>query len=41
MYEMRFPEKLDESLTLQQIRGKEGVRVRDAYAKMSRERGVE
>jgi CRISP-associated protein Cas1 len=41
MYEMRFPEKLDESLTLQQIRGKEGVRVRDAYAKMSRETGVE
>lgn len=41
MYEMRFPEKLDESLTLQQIRGKEGVRVRDSYARMSRETGIE
>ena len=41
MYEMRFPEKLPEELTLQQIRGKEGVRVRDAYARASRETGVE
>ena len=41
MYEMRFPDKLDESLTLQQIRGKEGVRVREAYARMSRETGIE
>lgn len=40
MYEIRFPEKLDASLTLQQIRGKEGVRVRDAYADASRRSGV-
>jgi CRISPR-associated protein Cas1 len=40
MYEMRFPEPLDATLTLQQIRGKEGIRVRDAYAKASRETGV-
>jgi CRISP-associated protein Cas1 len=41
MYRMRFPEKLDESLTLQQIRGREGIRVREAYAKASRDSGVE
>jgi CRISP-associated protein Cas1 len=40
MYEMRFVESLDESLTLQQIRGKEGIRVREAYAQASRETGV-
>ncbi len=40
MYEIRFPEKLDSALTLQQIRGKEGARVRDAYARASREHGV-
>lgn len=41
MYEIRFPEKLDATLTLQQIRGKEGARVRDAYARASRETGIE
>lgn len=41
MYEMRFTETLDESLTLQQIRGKEGIRVREAYQQASRETGVE
>lgn len=40
MYQMRFPEPLDPELTLQQIRGKEGVRVREAYAQASREFGV-
>lgn len=40
MYEFRFPEPLDAALTLQQIRGKEGVRVRDTYARWSRETGV-
>lgn len=40
MYAMRFEEPLKESLTLQQIRGMEGVRVRDAYARMSLETGV-
>ena len=41
MYRMRFPEKLSPELTLEQIRGREGVRVRDTYAKWSRETGVE
>jgi CRISPR-associated protein Cas1 len=41
LYEMRFPEPLDPELTLQQIRGKEGIRVRESYARASRETGVE
>ncbi|MEW6230193.1 MAG: type I-E CRISPR-associated endonuclease Cas1e [Bacillota bacterium] len=41
LYQMRFPEPLPESLSLREIRGKEGVRVRQAYAKASRETGVE
>jgi CRISP-associated protein Cas1 len=41
MYQMRFAEPLEEDLTLRQIRGKEGIRVRDAYARASRESGVE
>jgi len=41
LYRMRFDELLDESLELPQIRGKEGVRVREAYARASRETGVE
>jgi CRISPR-associated protein Cas1 len=41
LYQARFDEPLDPSLTLQQIRGKEGARVREAYAKASREFGVE
>ncbi len=36
LYEMRFPDPLPPNLTLQQIRGKEGIRVREAYAKASR-----
>lgn len=40
MYRMRFDEQLDASLTLQQIRGREGIRVREGYAKASRETGV-
>lgn len=40
MYRMRFKEPLPEGLTLQQIRGKEGIRVREAYAKASMETGV-
>jgi CRISP-associated protein Cas1 len=40
LYEIRFPEPLDGDLTLQQIRGKEGIRVREAYAQASRETGV-
>jgi CRISPR-associated protein Cas1 len=40
LYQMRFPEKFDPALTLQQIRGMEGIRVREAYARASRETGV-
>lgn len=40
LYRLRFEEPLDETLTLRQIRGKEGVRVREAYARASRETGV-
>jgi CRISPR-associated protein Cas1 len=40
LYRLRFPEPLPEGLTLQQIRGHEGVRVRDTYAHWSRETGV-
>lgn len=40
LYGMRFPEGLRPSLTLQQIRGKEGARVRDAYQAASRLYGV-
>ncbi len=39
-YGRRFPEPLPPGLTLRQIRGREGVRVRDAYARASRETGV-
>jgi len=40
MYALRFEEPLDPGLTLQQIRGKEGIRVRQAYAEASRKTGV-
>jgi CRISPR-associated protein Cas1 len=40
MYRRRFPEPLPDNLTLEQIRGNEGVRVREAYARASRESGV-
>lgn len=40
MYRFRFGEVLDPNLTLRQIRGKEGARVREAYAQASREYGV-
>jgi CRISPR-associated protein Cas1 len=40
MYAMRFEEILDEGLTLQQLRGMEGARVREAYARRSRETGI-
>ncbi len=40
LYELRFPTKLPPGLTLEQIRGMEGARVRDAYARASRETGV-
>jgi CRISPR-associated protein Cas1 len=40
MYSLRFPEGLPEALTIEQIRGHEGVRVRDAYARLSQETGI-
>lgn len=40
MYEMRFPNPLSPDLTLEQIRGMEGIRVRTAYSRASRESGV-
>lgn len=41
MYQMRFDEDLDPCTTLRQVRGKEGIRVRETYARLSRETGVE
>ncbi len=40
MYTMRFPDPLGDDLTLSQIRGMEGIRVREAYARASRGWGV-
>ena len=40
MYAMRFEELLDSGMSLAKIRGKEGVRVREAYAKASQKYGV-
>jgi CRISPR-associated protein Cas1 len=41
MYEFRFTESLAPDLTLQQIRGLEGVRVRTIYQRLRNEMGVE
>ncbi|GIK40707.1 MAG: CRISPR-associated endonuclease Cas1 2 [Chloroflexota bacterium] len=41
MYEVRFDHPLDPALTIEQIRGLEGVRVRTAYAHAARDFGVE
>jgi CRISP-associated protein Cas1 len=41
MYEFRFEEDLPPDLTLQQIRGHEGVRVRTLYHQLSAKTGVE
>lgn len=40
MYQIRFQETLPATLTLQQIRGKEGVRVRDTYQQLAKTHGV-
>jgi len=40
LYQTRFSEKIDPVLSIQQIRGMEGVRVRESYAKASRETGI-
>lgn len=41
MYEMRFPGEDVAGLSMQALRGKEGARVRTAYATVAREAGVE
>lgn len=40
MYRMRFQEDIPPGYSLQQLRGREGLRVRAAYAKASRETGI-
>lgn len=40
MYEYRFSERLESGLSLPQIRGLEGIRVREAYAQASEKYGV-
>lgn len=40
LYEFRFPEPLEADLKLEQIRGKEGVRVRDGYARAAKAAGI-
>lgn len=40
LYEFRFEEHLDKDLTLQQIRGKEGARVRTAYSQAAKKHGI-
>jgi CRISPR-associated protein Cas1 len=41
MYSQRFPERLPLGLTIEQIRGREGVRVKQAYARAAAVYGVE
>jgi CRISPR-associated protein Cas1 len=41
MYQKRFPETLSEDLTLEQIRGMEGARVRSVYYQASHQYGIE
>lgn len=40
MYRLRFDEPAPEDATLQELRGREGIRVRQSYADASRETGV-
>lgn len=40
LYTMRFPEGLDPQLSLEQVRGHEGARVRDTYARIAKETGM-
>ena len=40
MYEIRFPQMPTKGLTLEQIRGMEGIRVRQAYQTFSKQYGV-
>lgn len=40
MYAMRFPDEVPDQLTMQQLRGREGARVRNLYRKNSERTGV-
>ena len=40
MYAMRFGEVVPDTLSLQQLRGREGARMRDAYQRIAQETGV-
>jgi len=40
MYQLRFNEAVDDGLTVEQLRGLEGVRVRESYSRLSRDMGV-
>ncbi|MGI5939728.1 MAG: type I-E CRISPR-associated endonuclease Cas1e [Thermoleophilia bacterium] len=40
LYQLRFSESFGAELTIRQIRGMEGARVREAYAKAARETGI-
>ncbi|MGI5900997.1 MAG: type I-E CRISPR-associated endonuclease Cas1e [Desulfitobacteriia bacterium] len=40
MYQLRFPEEEVSSLTMQQLRGREGSRIRSVYRRASKETGV-
>ncbi len=41
LYGMRFPEALDPDVTIEQLRGKEGYRVRQAYKDLAMKHGIE
>ncbi|BDR60575.1 type I-E CRISPR-associated endonuclease Cas1e [Lactobacillus xylocopicola] len=40
MYQMRFPNENFSNLTMQELRGKEGARIRQVYRELSKETGV-
>src|SRR5438128_1675956 len=40
MYRMRFDEPVPDDLSLEELRGREGIRVRQAYAAASRDTGI-
>lgn len=41
MYQMRFPDEDVSNYTMQQLRGREGARIRSIYRKMAKETGIE
>lgn len=41
LYGMRFPEALDDEVSIEQLRGKEGFRVRTAYQEAAEKHGIE